>query len=101
MNQTEIVSKNIRRLMIKNDLNQAELARKAGLTEVTISRYVNASRLPSTRVINKLTNALNCTYNDLFKYEEEEKTQLETIIIKMCSSLTETEKEYLVSILKK
>ena len=62
---------------------------------------MNGSRLPSTRAISKLINAFDCTYNDLFEYTEEKQQQLETIVIKMFSSLTETEKEYLVSILKK
>lgn len=98
MKETAIVSKNIKRLMILNDLNQAELAKRAGLSEATISRYVNGTRLPSSRVLGRLTKALNCTSNDLF---EDEYTKLELIFYKMYSCLEESEKEYLMSILKR
>ena len=99
MSETTIFQKNIRRLMIKNKLNQAQLSRKAGLSEVTISRYVNGSRLPSSRAIPKLTKALNCTTNDLFD-ESEEVSKLELIMEKMFSSLNESEINYLISMLK-
>ena len=96
MRETIIFQKNIKRLMLENNLNQAELSRKAGLSEVTISRYVNGSRLPSSRVLPKLTKALHCTTNDLFE-EREETPNLETIVTKMFSSLSESEINYLIS----
>ena len=87
MRETIIFQKNLKRLMIENDLNQAELARKTRLSEATISRYMNGSRLPSSRVLPKLTKALNCTSNDLFE-ENKEILMLESIVTKMFSSLT-------------
>ena len=99
MKNTLVFQKNIKRLLIENDLNQAELAKKTGLSEATISRYINGSRLPAARVTSKLTKALNCSYNDLFE-EKKEISPLEIIIEKMFSSLNESEINYLISKLK-
>lgn len=99
MKNTLVFQKNIRRLLLENELNQAELARKTGLSEATISRYISGSRLPTSRALCKLTKALNCTSDDLFE-EKIENSPLEKIIEKMFSSLNESEINYLISKLK-
>ena len=40
-------------------MTQKELANKAGLTEVSICRYVNGDRAPNAKTIIKICKALN------------------------------------------
>lgn len=42
-------------------MSQVELANRTGFSEVTISRYVNGSRMPSAYAIYKMAEALNVT----------------------------------------
>lgn len=48
-------------LLKKNGIKQKELAKFIGLTEVTISRYVNGSRVPNGRNITKIASTLHTT----------------------------------------
>lgn len=96
---TIAIKRNIIRLMHENEINQAELARKTKLTEASISRYINGTRFPSSKSMLKLSKALNCSVDDLIK--ENTDFEFERIIKKAFSSLTESEKNFLISELKK
>ncbi len=53
---------NIKRLVNlieENNINQRELAKMTGITEVTISRYVNGSRQPTSEILGKMAEVLN------------------------------------------
>ena len=55
---------NISRLkeeMIRNNVNQTQLADKAGVTIVSMSRYVNGSRTPRAITLQKMALALGVT----------------------------------------
>lgn len=106
MEDTKIFAKNLKRLMLENNLNQTELAKKIGLSEAAISRYLNGTRFPSTKVVAKLMEAFNCKTSDLFESKDE---QLAAKIVKKIEAnpaskilalLTESEKRYLISVLK-
>ena len=99
MKEKMVFKKNLRRLLEQNNLNQAEFAKKIGVTEATVSRYVNGNRIPSTKIIGKIMKTLDCTYDELFE-EGKENSQLEDIFSKMISSLNQSEKNYLISKLK-
>ena len=92
-----IFKKNLKRLLEQNNLNQAEFAKKIGVTEAAVSRYINGSRIPSTKIVGKIIKTLNCSYSELF---EEDNLQLEDIFNKMISSLNQSEINYLISKLK-
>lgn len=50
-----------RRLMVENNLSQAALARKMGLSRACINRYMNGSRVkPSPKVIDGFSRAFPC-----------------------------------------
>lgn len=99
MDNSIILKRNLIRLMNENGVNQAELAKKTKLTEASISRYVNGSRFPSSKSILKLSKALNCRVDDLVN--ENTDFEFAKIVKKAFSSLTESERNFLISELKK
>lgn len=56
-------------LMEEKDLTQIELADKAGVTNVTISRYLSGERKPRIEIVTKLAEVLNTTVDYLLGYE--------------------------------
>ena len=57
----ELFIKRLQSLLDEKDLNQKELAKKVGVTEVTISRYMNGERKPRVEIANKIAAVLNTT----------------------------------------
>lgn len=99
MDNSIILKRNLIRLMNENGVNQAELAKKTKLTEASISRYVNGARFPSSKSILKLSKALNCSVDDLVN--ENTDFEFARIVKKAFSSLNESERNFLISELKK
>ena len=61
---------NIYAIRLKNlieelDIKQNELAQKAGITEATISNYINAKQLPKLGVVEKLADVLGVSVDYL------------------------------------
>lgn len=84
------------KLMQKQGLSQRELARKADIDEVTISRYVHCLREPSYSTIIKIAKGLCVKPAELFEDEEDSKFTSMTDVLE--SELKDNEK---VSILRK
>ena len=99
MDNSITLKRNLIRLMNENGVNQAELAKKTKLAEASISRYVNGSRFPSPKSILKLSKALNCSVDDLIN--ENTDFEFARIVKKAFSSLTESERNFLILELKK
>ena len=59
-------SKNLATAIERTGFTQVEVAKRAGLTEGTISRYVNGTRSPNSKNVKKLCDILHITPNDLF-----------------------------------
>lgn len=57
---------NIRTLRQKAELSQAELAKKLGVTQGTVSQWESGQILPATAKLVKIAEALRCTVSDLF-----------------------------------
>ena len=49
-------------------VSQAELAEKAGLSEPTISSYINKRRMPGVKAILNIAYALNIDIEDLIDF---------------------------------
>ena len=47
------------------DIKQSELARKTGVTEATISDYINAKQTPRLSVVEKIADVLNVSVDYL------------------------------------
>lgn len=52
-------------------LTQQQLARKTGVSRVSISRYESGQREPTLTIAAKLAAALDCTIEDLVEKKEE------------------------------
>jgi putative transcriptional regulator len=70
---TDLSRKNrVKLARVENDLTQAQLAQKAGVTRQTIG-LIEAGRFnPSLKLCIAIAKALNKTLDDLFWIEEEE-----------------------------
>ena len=70
---TDLSSKNrVKLARVENDLTQAQLAERAGVTRQTIG-LIEAGRFnPSLKLCIAIAKALNKTLDDLFWIEEEE-----------------------------
>lgn len=99
MKNTEIFVKNLVRIMRRENISQRELARKANLSEATVSRYVKGTRFPNSKAMIELSKALNCRIENLTQDQTE--SELERIMKKAISSLNESERNFLISELKK
>lgn len=59
---------NIKKIRENKNLTQAELAEKTGLTRVTINRIETGTQKDiSASNLNKIKEALNCTWDDLMR----------------------------------
>lgn len=55
-----------------NNLKQRDLAKKVGVTEVSMSRYFNGSRMPRKDILYRIAKALNTTPEYLTDTEAQE-----------------------------
>ena len=60
------LSSRLRTLMGRNWINQEELAKRVGTSQVMISRYVRGETIPSAIMLRKIAKALNCSMDDFF-----------------------------------
>ena len=67
----EAFSKRLKKLAyMQGPYNQKQLAELSGISEVTISYYINGLRAPKADNILRLANALNCTTDLLVRVDE-------------------------------
>lgn len=55
----------LRRMMRRKQIRQNELSDLTGISEVSISRYVNGRRTPSVKELHKIALALDCSSDEL------------------------------------
>ena len=65
------LSINLRRLLNEKGMTQRSFANKVGISEQTISRYINGDRLPDYDNIDLMANGLQVSVNELFKKNDE------------------------------
>ena len=63
----ETIQKNLRKFIRERGVTQAYIARATGLTEASISRYVNGEHTPSSMSLMKLARALHVSIDDFFE----------------------------------
>lgn len=61
---------NIDKAIAKRGINQAELARRTGITEQALSLIHQKKSMPSTRILTRIANALDCDIVELFDIPE-------------------------------
>lgn len=84
MKNTEIFVKNLVQMMRREDISQRELARRANLSDVAVSRYVKGIRFPNSKAMIELSKALKCSIEDLIQeptesLEERRKLQIDSM----------------------
>ena len=66
----KLFAKQIRRRITALNIDQRELARRAGLTEVTVSRYIKGDRKPTYDIVIRLAQSLECEPSYLIDFDE-------------------------------
>lgn len=70
MQWLDIFGDNLARLMHECRVTQRELSELSGLSESTISRFVNKQMMPNVKSILNLSYALHCTMDELADFGE-------------------------------
>lgn len=91
-------------LMNEQGISQRELADIVGVTEASMSRYVNTSRMPRSEVISNIATALHTTSDYLLGKEdayaeEDEYPKIKKLIARNASQLTVEQKQELIKAL--
>ena len=58
--------KNIKDILDEKGMSQRELADKVGITEVSLSRYINGNRVPKAPIALNIARVLGVDVNELF-----------------------------------
>lgn len=61
------LTQNIKRLCEQNGMTQKELAERAGITSVSVSRYCSGTRTPSANTLYAMAKALGCRMDELME----------------------------------
>jgi len=85
----------------KCGMTQRELARRIGVTEAVMSRYVSGDREPKPETLANIATALHTTSDFLLGIECEEFShpRIRRLIARNASSMTEQEKRALINAL--
>ena len=62
---------NLKKLMIEREMTAADIARKTGMTQAALSRYINDKRIPRLNSVIKIAKALNVPIELLLKGVDE------------------------------
>lgn len=62
---------NLKKLMIEREMTAADIARKTGMTQASLSRYINGKRIPKINSVIKIAKALNVPIELLMKGVDE------------------------------
>lgn len=67
MTLQENISTRLKTYMEQRAISQNEMAKKLGVSQAAISFYVNGHRLPTTRIIARIADVLDCSLGDLLR----------------------------------
>ncbi|MFD1440596.1 helix-turn-helix domain-containing protein [Lacticaseibacillus hegangensis] len=86
------------------NLSQKELATMIGVTDTTMSRYINGTREPKIEVLSNLATALRTTVDELIgqqntNNDDDEYPQLKRLIARNSKSLSMAKKRELINAL--
>ncbi len=65
------ISKSMKIAMAHKELNQKQLSKESGISQVTISKIAQNNGNPSLEIINKLAQTMEYTLGDFIKLGEE------------------------------
>lgn len=64
----DVFGDNLLSILEEEGISQKELSRLTGLSESTISRYINKLQMPNMRAIINISYALNWSFEDMLNY---------------------------------
>ncbi len=64
----DIFGNNLASILEEERISQKELSRLTGLSESTISRYINKLQMPNMRAIINISYALDWSFEDMLNY---------------------------------
>lgn len=64
----DIFGDNLASILEEEKISQKELSRLTGLSESTISRYINKLQMPTVRAIINISYALDWSFEDMLNY---------------------------------
>ena len=64
----EIFGGNLKEIIEESGYPQIEVADETGLSQTTISRYINGKQMPSVKAIVNLAYILNCDIRELMDF---------------------------------
>jgi len=71
-----MLGRNIKRVLERQGKSQRDFAKEVGITEVSLSRYINNVRVPKATVLLKIADALGVTIDQLLQEEERDYDRL-------------------------
>ena len=66
----DIFGDNLRDILKEYGMTQRQLAEETGLTEATISNYINKRKIPSMRAIVNIANDLDISTDELINLDD-------------------------------
>lgn len=67
----KIVGKNLRRLAYEYNKTQADISRDLNISKATISSWMNGTRIPRMKTIDRLCIYFHCSREDIMEEREE------------------------------
>ena len=64
----DIFGDNLANILEEEKMSQKELSRLTGLSESTISKYINKLQMPTVRAIINISYALDWSFEDMLNY---------------------------------
>lgn len=87
---SKIVGDRIRTIRNELDLSQEELAEKANINPTHLGRLERGEKSATLDSLEKVVGALNITFEDLFKYIQPSKGEIDTSIISRIANRVST-----------
>ena len=83
----------------RSGMSQKELARRAGVTEAAVSRYIRGDREPRAITVAAIAKGLGITVNDLIGTESSTLDDAYEMVARNAHSLSNEKKKQLIKIL--
>ena len=97
-------SQRLAELLKQQGITQKELSERVGITEASMSRYMNSERIPKSEIIANIATALNTTSDYLLDTEEDgniesDYPRIVRLIARNSASMTKEQKKAIINAL--
>lgn len=102
LDKNKVFVNEVKRLMKEQNINQKDLAKRSGITEASVSRYLAGTRLPRLDVVLNFAEALKVDPSILLPNEEKDRLSfddLKIVLARNGKNLTDSERIELIKLL--